>query len=147
MLRSLLVPVVLATLVAALTSSQVLAYGAVHRGYTAVTPTGGVQHYGTTTTNRGYGDYSHTATTTAGGGTATRTGTTTGPDGRSVTRTGTATDAGGTVTRTGTATGTGAYGGTYHETNARVYSPTGYQGYSAAGRTTDVSTTGVYRYR
>lgn len=112
-----------ATILAVLTSSPAHAYGAAHSGYTAVSPTGGVQHYGSTTASGAYGSYSHTGSTTAAGGTTYHTGST---------------------------TATGAYGGnashTSSTTTSRVYSPTAYQGYSAAGHSGTVSTTGVVRY-
>ena len=54
--------------------------------------------------------------------------------------------AGGTAAHTSSTAATGAYGGTYQASSARVYSPTTYQGYSAAGHYGTVSTTGVVRY-
>jgi len=106
MFRMFLVPAFLATLLTVLTSAPAHAYGAAHVGYTTVSPTGNVQHYGATVAS--------------------------GP--------------GGTAARTSSTMATGAYGGTYQGSSARVYSPTTYQGYSAAGHYGAVSTTGVVRY-
>ena len=120
MFRMVLVPAVLATLLTGLTSVPVHAYGAFHVGYTTVSPTGGVQHYGSTAAIGPSGSYAHTSSTT---GTSS-----------------------GTVAHTTSTTATGASGGTYQGFSARVYSPTTYQGYSAAGYSGTVSTTGVVRY-
>jgi hypothetical protein len=119
MFRMFLVPAFLATLLTGLTSAPAHAYGAFHAGYTTVSPTGGVQHYGATAASGPNGSYAHTGSTTATGG---------------------------TVSHTGSTTATSASGGTYQGSSARVYSPTTYQGYSAAGHSGTVSTTGVVRY-
>jgi len=119
MFRRFLVSAFLATMLAVLTSSAAHAYGAVHRGYTSVSSTGNVQHYGSTAASGPAGSYSHTGSTTASGG---------------------------TVAHTGSTTVTGAQGGTYQGSSSRVYSPSAYQGYSAAGHYGTTTTTGVVRY-
>ena len=120
MFRMFLIPAFLAMLLTGLTSAPAHAYGAAHVGYTTVSPTGNVQHYGATAASGPSGSYAHTSSTTA--------------------------TAGGTVAHTSSTAATGAYGGTYQASSARVYSPTTYQGYSAAGHYGAVSTTGVVRY-
>jgi len=120
MFRMFLVPAFLATLLTGLTSAPAHAYGAFHAGYTTVSPTGNVQHYGATAASGPSGSYAHTSSTTA-----TSSGSYAHP------------------TRP---TATGPYGGTYQASSARLYSPTTYQGYSAAGYSATVSTTGVVRY-
>ncbi len=55
MMRTILAPVVLAGLLALLTTSQAHAYGCAHVGYTRVSPNGGVEHYGATETRTPYG--------------------------------------------------------------------------------------------
>ena len=120
MLRMFLLPAFLATLLTVLPSAPAHAYGAAHVGYTTVSPTGNVQHYGATAASGPGGSYAHTSSTTA--------------------------TAGGTVAHPSSTAATGAYGGTYQASSARVYSPTTYQGYSAAGHYGAVSTTGVVRY-
>jgi hypothetical protein len=116
-----LIPAFLAIVLMGLTSAPAHAYGAAHVGYTTVGPAGNVQHYGATAASGPGGSYAHTSSTTA--------------------------TAGGTVAHTSSTAATGAYGGTYQASSARVYSPTTYQGYSAAGHYGTVSTTGVVRYR
>ena len=120
MVRRFLVPAFLTTVLTILTSAPAHAYGAAHVGYTTVSPTGNVQHYGATAASGPGGSYAHTSSTTA--------------------------TAGGTVAHTSSTAATGAYGGTYQASSARVYSPSTYQGYSAAGHYGTVSTTGVVRY-
>ena len=120
MLRMFLIPAFLATVLTVLPSAPAHAYGAAHVGYTTVSPTGNVQHYGATAASGPGGSYAHTSSTMA--------------------------TAGGTVAHTSSTAATGAYGGTYQASSARVYSPTTYQGYSAAGHYGAVSTTGVVRY-
>src|SRR4051794_13140285 len=79
MFRTVLLPALFAGLLTLLTSSQADAYGAVHRGYTTVSPSGGVQHHGQTAAYGPQGGYSasHTGSTTASGGTVDHTGSTT----------------------------------------------------------------------
>jgi hypothetical protein len=120
MFRMFLIPAFLAALLTGLTSAPAHAYGAAHVGYTTVSPSGNVQHYGATAASGPGGSYAHTSSTTA--------------------------TAGGTVAHTSSTAATGAYGGTYQGSSARVYAPTTYQGYSAAGHSGTVSTTGVVRY-
>lgn len=121
MLRTILIPALLATLLAALTTTRADAYGAYHTGYTTVSPAGGVQHYGQTTA------------TGVHGGTYDRTSSTTGGYGAG-------------ATHTSSTTATGAYGGVYHGSTTRAYSPATYQGYSAAGMSGSTYRAGVVRY-
>jgi len=53
MFRMLLIPAFLATVLMVLTSVPAHAYGAAHVGYTTVSPTGNVQHYGAKPGKRG----------------------------------------------------------------------------------------------
>jgi hypothetical protein len=55
MMRTILVPAVIAGLLALSMCSQAHAYGAVHTGYTAVGPNGGAYHTGTTAAVGPYG--------------------------------------------------------------------------------------------
>jgi hypothetical protein len=106
MKRTYLASAAAAGLLALLTASQAHAYGACHSGYTTVSPTGQVQHYGTTSGYgpNGAGTVSHSGSYTPGGG------------------------------YEGTTTATGAYGGS--ASVSRAYSPGMYGGYSAAGTAT-----------
>jgi hypothetical protein len=61
MMRTIAAPAILAGLLALLTAAQVHAYGAVHTGYTAVGPNGGVAHVGSTTAVGPYGGVAHTS--------------------------------------------------------------------------------------
>ena len=98
MFRMFLVPALLATLLTGLTSAPAHAYGAAHVGYTTVSPTGNVQHYGATAASGPSGSYAHTSSTTA--------------------------TSSGTVAHTSSTTATGAYGGTYQGYSAAGYSAT-----------------------
>ncbi len=104
MMRKILPSAAIAALLMLATSSPVRAYGAFHRGYTSVSPSG-VSHYGSTTAAGPYGAYHHTGETTVGAG---------------------------GVQHYGSTTGVGGYGA-YGSTSYRNYSPAMYGGYSAAG--------------
>jgi hypothetical protein len=122
MLRTILVPALAAALLGLLNSSQAYAWGA----------TRSVSYSG----SGGYGSYSGTRTTTASGsyGSYSRNTTVSG------------TGAYGSYSRNTTVSGTGGYGGSYSATSTRTYSPTMYNGYSAAGVTGSAYRVGVTRY-
>ncbi len=107
---------------ALLTTSEAHAYGVTHTGYTSVSPTGSVQHYGSTTAYGAYGSSSasHYGSTSASGGTAYHTGST---------------------------TASGPYGSASASSSGyRAYSPSAYGGYSAGGTVSATATGSVVRY-
>jgi len=113
MLRTILVPALVAGTLALLAAAQAHGYGACHTGSTYVSPSGGVQHTGSTTASGPYGSYSGSHTSSYSGG---------GSSG------------GGSVSHSGSATASGPYGtASYSGSTTRAYSPTTYGGYSAAG--------------
>jgi hypothetical protein len=124
MKRTLLIPA-LAVVLALGISSRAHAYGASRTAHTSVSSNGTVQHSSSGSASGPYGSVQHSGSTTAGAG---------------------------GVQHTGTTTATGAYGGTYDHTASRTYSPSTYNGYSAAGvsggrvavATAPVQPTGVY---
>lgn len=120
-MRKAFYSIVLAVPMLAISSPRAEAYGAVHAGYTHVSPTGNVQHVGYTAAAGPRGVEEHSGYTAAGPGGAYHVG--------------------------GTAAygAPGAYGAAYHEP-PRTYSPTMYGNYSATGTSGAAYRAGVVRY-
>ena len=108
---------------ALLTASEAQAYGVTHTGHTSVSPTGQVQHSGSTTATGAYGNSystSHTGTTSASGGSAYHSGST---------------------------TASGPYGGASASSSGyRSYSPSAYGSYSGGGSVNAYHSASVVRY-
>jgi hypothetical protein len=119
-LRTILCSAAITAVLSVLPASRALGYGACHTSYTHVSPNGSVQHVSS--------------------------GTAVGPGGAAHYSGATAVGPGGGVAHTGTVSGVGAYGGGAYHTSGYAYSPTMYNGYSAAGVAGAGYRAGVVRY-
>jgi hypothetical protein len=118
-MRTILIPAVLAALLALVATTEVQAYGAYHGGCTSYGP-GGVQHTGSTTA---YNPYTGQSMSHTGQTTATPSG----------------------YEHTGSTTTTGPYGGTSSYSATRTYSPSTYNSYGAVGTPPATYSNGVVR--